>query len=154
MLLTFSFTEAQHQIIPAPRSYELSEGELIISEGLELQQLSESEELKKQLDLFASEFKKIGIDLGSSSSESLGVKKLKIGLNETAEDTLGVEGYHLVIEPDGILLMANSTAGTFNGLQTLKQLFPVKRELADNGEILPVKIQTCIIQDAPRFGWR
>ncbi len=55
------------------------------------------------------------------------------------EDTLGVEGYHLVIEPDGILLMANSTAGTFNGLQTLKQLFPVKRAVSDDGEILPVK---------------
>ncbi|MGB5323372.1 glycoside hydrolase family 20 zincin-like fold domain-containing protein [Lutimonas sp.] len=132
-LLTFSFAEAQHQIIPAPRSYELSDGELIINQGLELQQLSESVELKKQLDLFTSEFKKMGIDLGSTSSDGSGVKTLKIGLNETAEDTLGAEGYHMVIEPEGILLMANSTAGTFNGLQTLKQLFPVKREVADDG---------------------
>ena len=154
MLLTFSFAEAQHQIVPAPRSYEVSDGELIISQGLQLQQLSESDELKKQLNLFTSEFKKMGIDLGSSASDSLGVKTLKIGINETAEDTLGTEGYHLVIEPDGILLMANSTAGTFNGLQTLKQLFPVKREVSADGEILPVKIQSCIIQDAPRFGWR
>jgi hypothetical protein len=43
MLLTTSLTEAQHQIIPAPRSYEVSEGELIINGGLELQILSESE---------------------------------------------------------------------------------------------------------------
>ena len=154
MLLTFSFAEAQHQIIPAPRSYEVSDGELTISQGLELQLLSESDELKKQLDLFTSEFKKMGIDLGSSSSDGSEVKTLKIGLNETAEDTLGVEGYNLVIEPDGILLMANSTAGTFNGLQTLKQLFPAKREVSAEGEILPVKIPSCIIQDAPRFGWR
>lgn len=154
MLLTFSFAEAQHQIVPAPRSYEVSDGELIISQGLQLQQLSESDELKKQLNLFTSEFKKMGIDLGSSASDSLGVKTLKIGINETAQDTLGNEGYDLVIEPDGILLMANSTAGTFNGLQTLKQLFPVKREVSADGEILPVKIQSCIIQDAPRFGWR
>ncbi len=154
MLLTFYFAEAQHQIVPAPRSYEVSDGELTITQGLQLQQLSESDELKKQLNLFTSEFKKMGIDLASSASDSSGVKTLKIGINETAEDTLGTEGYHLVIEPDGILLMANSTAGTFNGLQTLKQLFPVKREVSADGEILPVKIQSCIIQDAPRFGWR
>ena len=42
-LLTTSLTEAQHQIIPAPRSYEVSDGELIITGGLELQLLSESE---------------------------------------------------------------------------------------------------------------
>ena len=154
MLLTFSSVEAQHQIIPAPRSYEVSDGELMISQGLELQQLSESEELKKQLDLFSAEFKKMGIDLDMTSIDSSGVKTLKIGLNEIAEDTLGVEGYNLVIEPNGILLMANSTAGTFNGLQTLKQLFPAKREVSAEGEILPVKIPSCIIQDAPRFGWR
>lgn len=153
-LLTTSLTEAQHQIIPAPRSYEVSDGELIITGGLELQLLSESEELKKQLDLIVSEFKKIGIDLGASAIDSSEVKTLKIGLNETAEDTLGVEGYNLIIEPDGILLLANSTAGTFNGLQTLKQLLPVKREVSADGEPLPISIQTCIIQDAPRFGWR
>lgn len=154
MLLTFYFAEAQHQIVPAPRSYEVSDGELTITQGLQLQQLSESDELKKQLNLFTSEFKKMGIDLGLVANDSSGVKTLKIGINETAEDTLGTEGYHLVVEPDGILLMANSTAGTFNGLQTLKQLLPVKREVSADGEILPVKIQSCIIQDAPRFGWR
>lgn len=154
MLLTVSLAEAQHQIIPAPRSYEVSDGELLINEGLELQLLSESEELVKQLELFGSEFKKMGIDIGLRSIDSSSVKTLKIGINETAEDTLGVEGYNLIIEPDGILLMANSTAGTFNGLQTLKQMFPVKREISSEGEILPVKIKSCIIQDAPRFGWR
>jgi len=153
-LLTTSLAEAQHQIIPAPRSYEVSDGELIINGGLELQLLSESEELKKQLDLIAAEFKKIGIDLGASAIDSSEVKTLKIGLNETPEDTLGVEGYNLIIEPDGILLLANSTAGTFNGIQTLKQLLPVKREVSADGQQLPVSIQTCIIQDAPRFGWR
>lgn len=153
-LLTSSLTEAQHQIIPAPRSYEVSDGELMIDGALELQLLTENEELKKQLDLIAAEFKKIGVDLGASTIDSSGLKTLKIGINEVAEDTLGVEGYNLVIESDGILLLANSTAGTFNGLQTLKQLFPVKREVSSEGEPLPIKIQTCIIQDAPRFGWR
>lgn len=153
-LLTSALAEAQHQIIPAPRSYEASEGELIINDHLELQLLTPGEDLKNQLNLIAIEFKKIGIELGSSSADSSAVKTLKIGLNETAEDTLGVEGYNLIIEPDGILLLANSTAGTFNGLQTLKQLFPVKRAVSADGETLPVRIQTCIIQDAPRFGWR
>lgn len=153
-LLITSLADAQHHIIPVPRSYEVSDGELIINGGLQLQLLSESEELKKQVDLIASELKKIGIDLGSSIIDSSEVKLLRIGLNKTPEDTLGVEGYNLIIEPDGILLLANSTAGTFNGFQTLKQLLPVKREVSVDGEALPISIQTCIIQDAPRFGWR
>ena len=50
--------------------------------------------------------------------------------------------------------MANTTSGTFNGLQTIKQLLPVKREVSEEGDMLPIQIKNCEIEDAPRFGWR
>lgn len=156
LLLAFSFlnVQAQHNIIPEPQSYQASEGELVIEDGLELNLLSPDEKLKNQLAVFIEQMKGTGISITQNSGDGSTVKSLKVGLNEIAEDTLGEEGYHLLVEPEGITLMANTTAGTFNGLQTLKQLMPVKRDVSEEGEPLPVHIQACIIQDAPRFGWR
>ena len=143
---------AQHNIIPVPRSYEAAEGELLIERGLEIILLTENESLKEQVALFATQMKDSGIEFKVGQGEA--GKTLKIGLNETALDTLGTEGYQLVVEDTGMLLTANTTAGTFNGLQTIKQLLPVKREASKEGELLPISIKTCIIEDAPRFGWR
>ncbi len=145
---------SQHQIIPAPVSYEASEGSLIIDQSLEITLLTESEDLKKQVEFLRTDLGKIGITLSSTKGDSSTVKTLRIGFHETALDTLGSEGYQLVVEEDGILLMANTKAGTFNGIQTLKQLFPLERISSAEGEPLPIEIKTCIIQDYPRFGWR
>ncbi|WKK65317.1 beta-N-acetylhexosaminidase [Lutimonas zeaxanthinifaciens] len=144
--------QAQHNIIPVPRSYEATEGELLIEKGLEIILLTENESLKEQVALFGTQMKDSGIEFTVGQGE-VG-KTLKIALNETALDTLGTEGYQLVVEDTGMLLTANTTAGTFNGLQTIKQLLPVKREASKEGELLPISIKTCIIEDAPRFGWR
>ncbi|MCA0933673.1 family 20 glycosylhydrolase [Lutimonas saemankumensis] len=143
---------AQHSIIPVPRSYELTEGELVIDNGLEIILMTENESLKEQVTLFASQMKNSGIEFSVGQSEA--GKTLKIGLNDTVLDTLGTEGYQLVVEDTGMLLTANTVAGTFNGLQTIKQLLPVKRETSKEGDLLPITIKTCVIEDAPRFGWR
>lgn len=145
---------SQHQIIPAPVSYESSGSQLQIDQSLALVLLTENDELNKQLDVFRNDLKSIGIDVTGAVGDSSSIKSLKIGFHETPVDTLGNEGYQLVVEEGGIILMANSKAGTFNGLQTLKQLLPVKREFSAEGEALPIVIETCIIEDFPRFGWR
>lgn len=154
-LLYFSqMAWSQHKIIPAPVSYTASEGQLMIDENLELVILTENDDLEKQVDFLRSDLEKIGITISEATGDSTTVKSLRIGLHETTIDTLGHEGYQLLVEEDGILLMANTKAGTFNGIQTLKQLFPLKRQLSIEGEPAPVMIETCIIEDFPRFGWR
>jgi len=154
-LLFFSqFTWSQHQIIPAPVSYEASEGSLIIDQNMNLVLLTENDDLTKQVEVLKSDLNKIGINLSQIQGDSSTVKSLRIGFHETAIDTLGNEGYQLVVEEGGILLMANTKAGTFNGIQTLKQLLPVKRAVSDEGEPTPIEIETCIIEDYPRFEWR
>lgn len=154
LFLSLTAVNAQNNIIPAPRSYEATEGALLLDKGFELITLTEDETLNKQLALFSTELKKIDLDFDQKSLDSIAVKYFKVGLNETAEDTLGTEGYHLEVAPEGILLMANTTAGTFNGIQTLRQLLPVKREVSEDGTILPVSIPACVIEDAPKFAWR
>lgn len=153
-LFNFALAKAQHQIIPTPRSYEVVEGELNIVKGLDIMLLTDNDILKEQVALFGTQMKDSGIEFKVVSNENETEKTLKIGISESVLDTLGSEAYHLVVEEGGMTLMANSTAGTFNGLQTVKQLLPVKREFSEDGEMLPVKVRNCEIQDAPRFEWR
>jgi len=154
MLISSQFAWSQHQIIPAPVSYTASEGSLIIDQNMSLVLLTESDDLNKQVEFLKSDLQKINVDLSKVQGDSATVKSLKIGLHETMVDTLGNEGYQLIVEEGGILLMANTKAGTFNGIQTLKQLFPLKRIVSEEGEVMPIEIKTCIIEDFPRFGWR
>lgn len=154
MFFSHSMVYAQHQIIPAPVSYEASEGSLILDQNISLIMLSENDDLSKQVEFLKTDLEKIGIKLSPMVGDSAAVKALRIGLHETAVDTLGNEGYQLVVEEGGILLMANTKAGTFNGIQTLKQLLPLSRTTSEEGVLAPIEIETCIIEDFPRFGWR
>ncbi|MGD9938892.1 MAG: beta-N-acetylhexosaminidase [Clostridia bacterium] len=54
------------------------------------------------------------------------------------------EGYRLALRPSGARITASSAAGAFYGLQTLRAL----------ALIWDGRIPCCIIEDAPRFGWR
>ena len=154
MLFMSPVIRAQHKIIPAPRSYEAAEGELIIEDGLEILLLSENDNINQQVTLFGAQMKESGVGMSIVATENPGAKTLKIGLNESVLDTLGTEGYQLLVDESGMTLMANTPAGTFNGLQTIKQLLPVKRAISEEGEVLPLHIAACKIEDAPRFGWR
>ncbi|MDF5755516.1 beta-N-acetylhexosaminidase [Spongiactinospora sp. TRM90649] len=60
----------------------------------------------------------------------------------------GAEGYELVVGPDGVDLRAETTAGLFYGVQTLRQLLPQAR---DGG---PSRMAGVRITDRPRFAWR
>ncbi len=144
----------QHHIIPTPVSYESAGGELILDEHFNIGLLTVGDDLQKHADGFRSDLEEIGITSGSQASDSALVKDLKIGLNETPVEELGSEGYQLLVEEDGMVLMANEAAGIFNGLQTIRQLLPVKREINEEGNKVPIKIATCIINDYPRFEWR
>jgi hexosaminidase len=144
----------QHHIIPTPVSYESAEGELILDEHFNIGLLTDNDVLKKHAAIFRSDLEAIGIVSRIQASDSASAKELKIGLNETPVETLGSEGYQLLVEQDGMVLMANEEAGIFNGLQTIRQLLPVKRGVNAEGKKDPIKIATCIINDYPRFEWR
>lgn len=70
-----------------------------------------------------------------------------------ADPSLGMEGYELTIDEDKVAIIANSAAGMFYGVQTLRQLLPEKIELASKQEG-PWEIATGTIRDYPQFGWR
>jgi hexosaminidase len=65
----------------------------------------------------------------------------------------GDEGYELIITRKQILLSANSPAGLFRGIQTIRQLLPAKIELTSK-QSGPWKIPTGTITDYPAYPYR
>jgi hexosaminidase len=61
---------------------------------------------------------------------------------------LGTEGYHLLIDKKQILIESESKQGIFYGIQSLRQILPVK------GSQTAVVIRGVEVYDQPRFAWR
>lgn len=70
-----------------------------------------------------------------------------------ADASLGEEGYTLVVGTDRVVIAANSPAGLFHGVQTVRQLLPTSveyRAALNRGLAIPA----VRIVDSPRFAWR
>lgn len=95
----------------------------------------------------------IAVPTGFSTSIREAGKKNVIILREDA--SLAVEGYRLEVTPKNVIASASSPAGAFYALQTLRQLMPAKI-YADVRVCDPVQwtAQCCVIEDAPRMGYR
>jgi hexosaminidase len=63
------------------------------------------------------------------------------------------EGYQLDVASDSVTIQADDRGGLFNGIETLRQLLPVKVERAQKVSG-PWLVQGGTIADAPRFGYR
>ena len=77
------------------------------------------------------------------------------------DDSIGEEGYRMSINPDRILVGANTGKGFFYAVQTILQLLPpmdVRRLTLDNGKTNDVQrlfeLPGVEIVDKPRFGYR
>ena len=70
------------------------------------------------------------------------------------DDTVAAGGYRLVVDADGVRIVAADASGAFSGAVTLTQLLPpaVNRRALVPGVDWTVPATT--IDDAPRFGWR
>jgi hexosaminidase len=67
---------------------------------------------------------------------------------------LGEEGYRLSVRKDGITISANTQAGVFYGIQTLRQLLPSEIERSKPAGRIKWEIPCVEIKDQPRFPWR
>ena len=76
-------------------------------------------------------------------------------LSAPAEDTgNNYEGYQLHVTPQYIDIRAATSAGLFNGVQTLRQLLPPAIESQQVVTGMPWRIPAGLIQDWPEFTWR
>ena len=78
--------------------------------------------------------------------ESIDSAPLSVNLSLVNQPELGNEGYSLIIAED-IRINAQTDAGLFYGVQTLKQLLPVNSQ--SDYELPQIEIQ-----DVPKYAWR
>jgi len=64
------------------------------------------------------------------------------------------EGYRLSITKQAVTLAANSSAGMFRAVQTIRQLLPVSVEASGNSLQKSLNLPCVEIIDAPAFSWR
>jgi len=69
-------------------------------------------------------------------------------------DSLGEEGYRLVVTKDRVKASALRPAGVFYAGQTIRQLLPVEILKSDKVAGVPWRIPGVTIEDQPRFPWR
>ncbi|MFL5631453.1 MAG: beta-N-acetylhexosaminidase [Gemmatimonadaceae bacterium] len=87
----------------------------------------------------------------SAGPASRGAIVLRLG---GAPASVGDEGYTLTVTADSVRLVANSPAGLFHGIQTIRQLLPqdIESEMGSERSTWQIPAQTIV--DAPRFAWR
>lgn len=152
-LLLFALVQqsfAQNAIIPAPVNYQSSSTNFLLDSEIHFDVDSKDEKVQ----VYAKAFGDFLTHKGIALQEKKGGKSIKVSLNKKAVAELGDEGYTLDVHEKGIQLSANKAAGIFNGLQTLKQLFPSETLAPDYKISESIELQGCTITDYPRFGWR
>ncbi|HMP28770.1 MAG TPA: beta-N-acetylhexosaminidase, partial [Saprospiraceae bacterium] len=142
----FSISMYSQAIIPKPVSMSVNNGDLVVDSRLSmLIDAADSDQLRASKELL-NIFSNLGIQLKRYEGHSGAAVKFSKA-NDT-NGVLGKEGYKLIVNAAGIDIQATSFGGYFNGLQTLRQLLPVKAQSK------LVTIPYTEIEDYPRFGWR
>ncbi|MEK7780772.1 MAG: beta-N-acetylhexosaminidase [Verrucomicrobiota bacterium] len=73
---------------------------------------------------------------------------------DAAKESLGSEGYELVVTGDSVVVRAPERAGMFYGIQSLLQLFPPQVFATNAVKDAAWTIPCVNIEDQPRFKWR
>ena len=145
-------------IIPEPVEVKDMPGQFVLDRGTVLHVASKDPQLEKTaawlVDRLAAS---TGFKLSIEKKAGHGQKQIALELNETADNTLGKEGYSLSVNSSTVQLSANTPAGIFLGLQTLLQLLPadIESPVGTGAMAAPQWTIPCVaIRDYPRFGWR
>ena len=147
-LLISCFAQAQHAIIPNPVSYIAEKGSFVVTPTTKVVLENSNPELLQVAELYFGSLMGKGLEV-VQKKPTKSSKTINVVLNPISDDSIGKEGYSLQVNPNAIVLQANSVAGIFYGLQTLDQLLDFNEVPKGN-----IAISACTISDYPRFGWR
>ncbi len=148
IFLISCFAQAQHTIIPNPVSYIVEKGSFVITPTTKVVLENSNPELLQVAELYFGSLMGKGLEV-VQKKPTKSSKTINVVLNPISDDSIGKEGYSLKVNPNIIVLKANSVAGIFYGLQTLDQLLNFNAVSKEN-----IAISACTITDYPRFGWR
>jgi hexosaminidase len=145
---------SKSDIIPKPVSITSSGEEFAVKSKTKIY-VSVQTEVKQIGQFLADKLKgSTGFGLDVVATETTpGSGNIYLSLNVTPKEKLGDEGYELNITKKLVALTANSPAGLFRGVQTIRQLLPARIEMSTLQEG-PWAIATGTITDFPAYSYR
>ena len=147
--------ETALQVIPKPLevkeskgSFNLSSNTVILADKNSINLASYTQDFLRMSTGYAFPVKSYA-DKSRAKPDAIILQQAKL-----SED-LGVEGYKLSVTQNGVVIRAESQAGLFYGVQTLKQLLPLRIKRREVVKDVGVWTIPCVeITDKPRFEWR
>lgn len=139
-------------IIPKPKNLVLREGTFQLNSLTKIFYKQDAKDIAEYLDEIIEP--STGFDLkliewdGKISDNSI-----IISISNSDND-FGKEGYTLVVSANNVMIEAAELNGLFYGVQTLRQLFPVKIESKVKVENVDWVIPCVVVLDKPEFSWR
>lgn len=152
-----SESTAKFQIIPAPKqvtagagAFALRDARVVLADGKSADDQFAAQDFIGDLKTAAGASLSIASagrhDILIGRIDSLPVAQALKRMNATAPAALGEEGYVIVSDANQVIVAGNTTAGTFYGLQTLKQLV--------RGDGPSASVPAVKIVDWPTMRWR
>jgi hexosaminidase len=136
-----------YAIIPLPQKMETSNGVFVIDENTQIQA---SEELSQEAEFLADYIGEIaGITPAIKSDRDEVERSISLKISTDFDQD---EAYNLKITHEKVVVEGASAKGVFYGIQTLKQLLPLKSKLQN--ESAAISIPAVAISDAPAFNYR
>jgi len=144
-------------IIPKPLHIQQGSGIFEINSATGIIIKNDNKEIVNIAEYFIKTFKDAsGIELAVSNEDSGTGSSNSIVFNLiTTTDTLGEEGYNLKINESGINILAQSPAGLFYAVQTIRQMLPAtSANTTESKKEIKWHVPYVSISDMPRFQWR
>ena len=141
--LNITFSQSQLPLIPMPKEIEVGKKNFILNENTVINANKNSFEAKYLQTIIKEQF---GFNL-KISQNSKATSKITLSTNVPDAKNFEKESYYLSVDDARIEIQAISQQGIFYGIQTLVQLFPIKKKPT-------VSITGVQIFDTPKFAWR
>ncbi len=162
LIIIIQLTQAkdrQNQIslIPLPSKVKVKKGEFVLSPSTTIW-IDSDDERVHQVGIYLSKMIQPATAFKLTVQQVASGQKVKNGIYLTtrkAKKSLGEEGYYLEVKKNLVTLRANTAAGLFYGVQTIRQLLPVEIERQEKvKDKIDWKIPCVQIEDKPRYQWR
>ena len=144
-----------HAVVPLPAYVQLTAGESFVVDSTTVILVPPGDPEAERIGRYLSDL--IGPSAERAPQVRVAAGPLPAGSIYLAADlrdaAIGEEGYDLTITADRISLRAQSPAGLFYGVQTLRHLLPPEVEYTAAFE-RPLPVPVGRIVDQPRFAWR
>lgn len=142
-----------HSIIPQPLSVKGTGGTFELKQNTKIIIKGNKDDLEYGFQ-FLKDLIKRGTGYVLEESKAQNHTSNIITLHLDPNQKLDEEAYVLKIDKDNIQITAKSGAGIFNGIQTIRQLFPKEIEGSSPNSNIQWLLPTGTIQDAPTYAYR